>query len=117
MIHWRTLLFFFLTVPDFGQCFELGFEDLSHQRFEGIAKYVGTLIKDYNEKNSELTNDVSLIQFLKFPDDHSVERILMKLPKKNVVLMPQLKKKIKSQHIRTAAFVIIVADNFDTVSF
>lgn len=117
MIRWIAVIFLVVSVTDFGQCFKFGIEDSSYNRFDKIANYVGALIKDCNEKNSEKTNDVSLIQFFKYPDDRYIERILMKIPKENAILMPQLEKKIQSQHIRTAAFVIMIADNFNVVRF
>jgi hypothetical protein len=117
MDRWKIFILFWLMCPYFGVSLKLkAAKKLSEKRFNEITSYVGDLVSDYNRKHPENINDVAIIQFMKYRDNFFIDKLIEKIPKQNVVLMPEMEKKIKDQHIRTTAFIIILADNFDAVS-
>jgi hypothetical protein len=115
MNHWG-ILFLFALFPNFGNALKIGEEKMSVRRFKEIASYVGDLISDYNGKNPDKTSDVAIMTFQNYPDSFFLEALIDKIPKQNLVLMPKMQEKVEHQHIRTVAFIIILADNFEAVS-
>lgn len=116
----RSVIFcLILLIPSFGQCQKLGIEQTNSKRFDEIASYVGDLISDYNAKVSDKKgiNDVALVRIERNGNHDLTEKILKKIPKENAVLMPLTGEKVMSQRIRTVAFVIIIANDFDGVSY
>jgi hypothetical protein len=115
----RSVIFcIILATPYFGQCHKFGIETTSSKRFDEIASYIGDLISDYNAKVIDISkiNDVAIVQIERNGNNDLTEKILKKIPKENAVLMPVAGEKVISQRIRTVAFVIILANNFEAVS-
>jgi hypothetical protein len=115
MNRWRASLALILMASSFGHSMKFGVEKMSHRRFGEIASHVGDIMSDYNAKNPEKTNDVAIIKFENDPNNFFVEKLLEHIPKENAVMMPQMKMKVTHQQIRTVAFIIILADNFEVV--
>lgn len=105
-----------LIVPNLAKSYKFKIVEANYESLDKIASYVGKVISDFNNQSEKNCNDVALIKFQQYSDDIFYEKIIAKIPKENVMLMPQLGKNITSQRIRTTAFVIIVADNFEVVS-
>jgi predicted HTH domain antitoxin len=95
MNRWKILLLLVLLVPNFGNSLKIGEEKMSVRRFKEIASYVGELISDYNEKNPEKTSDVAIMKFQKYRDSFFVDALIEKIPKENLILMPEMMKKVE----------------------
>lgn len=88
----------------------------SEKSIDGIAKYIGDLVRDNEIRNTQSTvHDVVFIRFERVPNNDIVEQILKNLPSETVVTFHSLDKIINSQRHRVPEFFVILSDVYDAV--